>query len=225
MNPPIVSIHQLTKSYALNNQQVDVLKDISISITKHSMVSIMGPSGSGKTTLLSIMGLQTSPSEGEIYINGELVSDANRQAIRQKDIGFAFQTPHLLPQLSALHNVCLPLVPLKTTYSKENRALEMLDKVGLSHRVHHLPAELSGGEQQRVAIARALIHSPQLLICDEPTGNLDSQTRDSIIHLLSELKNEGMTIVLSTHDPEVADQCDTCLNMRDGSIQPAFVHP
>ncbi|AHD06366.1 ABC transporter ATP-binding protein [Paenibacillus larvae] len=218
-NEHIVSMHKLFKSYSLAKQQVEVLKDISLLITRNTMVSIMGPSGSGKTTLLSIMGLQTSPSEGDIYIDGELISDSNRQTIRQKYIGFSFQSPHLLPQLSALHNVCLPLVPLKTTFSKEKRAAEMLDKVGLSHRIHHLPSELSGGEQQRVAVARALIHSPQLLICDEPTGNLDSTTRDSVIHLLTEIKNEGMTIVLSTHDPEVADQCDLCFNMKDGNIQ------
>ena len=194
----------------MGSQRVDALKDISFSANKGEFISIMGPSGSGKTTLMNIIGCLDTPSSGEYLLNNKSVAelkDDELAKIRNKEIGFVFQSFHLLARNSALNNVMLPL---KYAGKNKNEAIDLslsvLDRVGLKDRVDHTPAELSGGQQQRVAIARALVNKPSILFADEPTGNLDSKTGDEVMRLFKELNAEGQTIILITHEDDIAQQ-------------------
>ena len=203
--------------------EVNALRGVSFNILKSQFSAIMGPSGSGKSTLMHIIGCLDSPTKGEYHLNGENVAnmqDDQLAKIRNKEIGFVFQKFHLLPRNTALENVMLPLKYAsvgKTVRSK--KAMEALTQVGLADRVDHRPSELSGGQQQRVAIARALVNSPAILFADEPTGNLDSKTGEEVMNLLHELNDKGQTIVLITHEKEIADQTERTIFIRDGKIE------
>ena len=203
--------------------EVNALRGVSFNILKSQFSAIMGPSGSGKSTLMHIIGCLDSPTKGEYHLNGENVAnmqDDQLAKIRNKEIGFVFQKFHLLPRNTALENVMLPLKYAsvgKTERSK--KAMEALTQVGLADRVDHRPSELSGGQQQRVAIARALVNSPAILFADEPTGNLDSKTGEEVMNLLHELNDKGQTIVLITHEKEIADQTERTIFIRDGKIE------
>ena len=207
----------------MGSQRVDALKDISFSANKGEFISIMGPSGSGKTTLMNIIGCLDTPSSGEYLLNNKSVAelkDDELAKIRNKEIGFVFQSFHLLARNSALNNVMLPL---KYAGKNKNEAIDLslsvLDRVGLKDRVDHTPAELSGGQQQRVAIARALVNKPSILFADEPTGNLDSKTGDEVMRLFKELNAEGQTIILITHEDDIAQQSKRIINIKDDLIE------
>ena len=220
---PLVVLVGITKRHRLGGQLVQALSGVSLTICRGEYVAVTGPSGSGKSTLLSIVGGLDRPSHGQYLLDGEDVFSFTRAQIaevRNKRIGFVFQNFHLLPRLSALENVRLPLFyrrrPLRGARVK---AQLMLERVGLAHRMHHVPAQLSGGEQQRVAIARAVVNEPDLLLADEPTGSLDTSTRDEILSLLAELHSDGLTIVLVTHDREVGAHARRAIRLRDGILE------
>ena len=218
----LISIQNLTKSYALGNTDIPVLHGINLEIEKNEYVAIMGPSGSGKSTLMNIFGLLDNPTTGEYFFNGINVSgldDDSLSGMRNKEIGFIFQNFNLLPRINALQNVELPLVYAGTTASeRKERAMIALDRVGLTDRVNHKPTELSGGQKQRVAIARALVTNPGILLADEPTGALDSKTGVDIMRLFEELHQEGNTIILITHEQEIAEYAHRIIHIRDGII-------
>lgn len=208
--------------------KLEVLKGVDFSVRKAEIVSIVGASGAGKTTLLQILGTLLRPDGGSLVIDGYdtlRMNENQLSAFRCRKIGFVFQAHHLLPEFSALENVMMPaLIAGRKTIEAKRSALELLGRVGLSERVKHRPSELSGGEQQRTAIARALMNNPAVLLADEPTGNLDSATKQEIHKLLFELRDSlGQTIVLVTHDPQLASLCDRSLEMRDGLFLPADV--
>ena len=207
----------------MGNEKVDALKGINLSVEKGEFISIMGPSGSGKTTLMNIIGCLDTPTSGEYFLNDQLVNDLNEDElarIRNKEIGFVFQSFHLLAKNSALNNVMLPLKYAGTEKNlAEKRAKEVLDQVDLSDRINHGPSELSGGQQQRVAIARALVNKPSILFADEPTGNLDSKTGDDVMNLFKKLNSEGQTIILITHEEDIANQSNRVIHIRDGLIE------
>ena len=208
--------------------KLEVLKGVDFSVQKAEIVSIVGASGAGKTTLLQILGTLLRPDGGSLVIDGYdtlRMNEKQLSAFRCRKIGFVFQAHHLLPEFSALENVMMPaLIAGRKTIDAKRSALELLGSVGLSERVKHRPSELSGGEQQRTAIARALMNNPAVLLADEPTGNLDSATKQEIHKLLFELRDSlGQTIVLVTHDPQLASLCDRSLEMRDGFFLPADV--
>ena len=208
--------------------KLEVLKGVDVSVRKAEIVSIVGASGAGKTTLLQILGTLLRPDGGSLVIDDYdtlRMKEKQLSAFRCRKIGFVFQAHHLLPEFSALENVMMPaLIAGRKTIDAKRSALELLDRVGLSERVKHRPSELSGGEQQRTAIARALMNNPAVLLADEPTGNLDSATKQEIHKLLFELRDSlGQTIVLVTHDPQLASLCDRSLEMRDGLFLPADV--
>jgi putative ABC transport system ATP-binding protein len=207
----------------MGNEKVDALKGINLSVEKGEFISIMGPSGSGKTTLMNIIGCLDTPTSGEYLLNDQLVNDLNEDElarIRNKEIGFVFQSFHLLAKNSALNNVMLPLKYAGTEKNlAEKRAKEVLDQVDLSDRINHGPSELSGGQQQRVAIARALVNKPSILFADEPTGNLDSKTGDDVMNLFKKLNSEGQTIILITHEEDIANQSNRIIHIRDGLIE------
>ena len=219
----VIEVKNLEKTYYVGDMEVNALRGGSFNILKGQFSAIMGPSGSGKSTLMHIIGCLDSPTKGEYHLNGENVAnmhDDQLAKIRNKEIGFVFQKFHLLPRNTALENVMLPLKYAsigKTERSK--KAMEALTQVGLADRVDHRPSELSGGQQQRVAIARALVNSPAILFADEPTGNLDSKTGEEVMNLLHELNNKGQTIVLITHEKEIADQTERTIFIRDGKIE------
>ena len=219
---PVIALENLSKSYFIGEAHFDVLKNLSFMINKNEFVAITGPSGSGKSTLLNIIGCLDIPHSGTYDLNGVSVfSSDERQlaAIRNHQIGFVFQTFNLLPRKSALQNVMQPLRyrPMSNAERIE-RALVMLEEVGLKDRANHIPSQLSGGQRQRVAIARALVIEPALLIADEPTGNLDSSTTAEIMALFHQLHNIGNTIVMVTHEPEIAAQCQRLVRLEDGTI-------
>jgi len=221
-NDALISTEDLWKIYQLGKQEVQALCGVSLTIKHNEFLAIMGPSGSGKSTLMNLLGCLDTPSRGKYHLNGQLVSSLNENElahIRNQEIGFVFQVFNLLPRASAFHNVELPLIykgePKKERRVKVERALE---KVEIDHRMDHRPAELSGGERQRVAIARALANEPSLLLADEPTGNLDTKTGDEIMKLFHKIHSQGNTIIMVTHDPEISQQAERIIYIRDGKI-------
>jgi putative ABC transport system ATP-binding protein len=219
----IIVVDSLWKTYDMGlEQQVQALQGVSLRIKQNEYVAIMGPSGSGKSTLMNLIGCLDTPSKGDYWLNGHLVSDLNDDElarIRNKEIGFVFQTFNLLARATALHNVELPLIYNGTPASERlDRAEAALRAVNLGERMHHKPNELSGGQRQRVAIARALINRPSIILADEPTGNLDSKTGDEIMALFDELQARGNTIVLVTHEPDIAEYAHRVVHIRDGKI-------
>ncbi len=219
----MIQVHDLRKTYRMGEIDVHALRGVSFSIRRGEFVAIMGPSGSGKSTLMNLLGCLDTPSGGHYLLDGLRVEQLDRNllaAVRNRKIGFVFQQFNLLPRQTALENVALPLVYLGGVPGEERqaRAQEMLELVGLGDRMHHRPKELSGGQQQRVAIARALITRPALLLADEPTGNLDSHSSAEIMTLLDELNTQGITIVLVTHEAEIAAHAARVLTVRDGLL-------
>ena len=218
----LIEIKKLTKSYSLGDTEIPVLHDINLKIDKNEYVSIMGPSGSGKSTLMNILGCLDTPTTGNYLFNNVDVSSLNDDELsimRNREIGFIFQNFNLLPRLDALQNVELPLVYAgKPNQERREYAIEALDRVGLTDRMHHKPSELSGGQRQRVAIARALVTKPGILLADEPTGALDTKTGEEIMRLFEELHREGNTIILITHEPEIANYAHRNIHIRDGLI-------
>lgn len=218
----LIETHDLWKTYQMGQEKVHALSGVTINIEKGEYLAIMGPSGSGKSTLMNLIGCLDTPSQGEYSLNGRPVnnmSDDELAGIRNREIGFVFQTYNLLARASALHNVELPLI-YNGTSSRErlNLAKEALDKVDLADRMYHKPSELSGGQRQRVAIARALVNNPSLLLADEPTGNLDSKTSVEIMKLLDNLHSQGNTIIVVTHERDIARHAHRVLSILDGKI-------
>jgi putative ABC transport system ATP-binding protein len=224
----IIQLENIKKSYYLGKQELKVLKGISLEVFKNEYVALMGPSGSGKSTLMNILGCLDSPSSGRYILNGEDVSkmqDDDLADVRNKEIGFVFQQFNLLPRLTAAENVALPLIYSGT--SKKARvalSLEMLDRVGLADRSHHKPNELSGGQNQRVAIARALVNNPSIILADEPTGNLDSKTSEEIMHIFDKIQAEGNTVILVTHEEDIAAYAHRIIRLKDGIIESDHMH-
>jgi putative ABC transport system ATP-binding protein len=223
MNAEVIRTRALTKDYRLGAETVHALRGIDLLVARNEYIAIMGPSGSGKSTLMNLIGCLDTPSRGEYWLNGQPVSGLGDDAlarIRNREIGFVFQTFKLLPRASALHNVELPLVYAGVPRGeRRERAAAMLDRVGLDDRMAHKPSELSGGQRQRVAIARALINEPAILLADEPTGNLDSRTGEDIMALFDELHDAGQTIVLVTHEHDIANHAHRSVVLRDGLIE------
>ena len=219
----IIHLEQIGKSYFMGNQAIPVLKGIDLDIFKNEYVALMGPSGSGKSTLMNILGCLDSPTSGNYILNGKDVSkmiDNDLAAIRNNEIGFIFQQFNLLPRLSAAENVALPLVYAGVAKKERlERAREVLDKVGLSDRSHHKPNELSGGQIQRVAIARALVNNPSIILADEPTGNLDSKTSFEVMNIFGKIQEQGNTVVLVTHEEDIAAYAKRVVRLRDGIIE------
>lgn len=218
----LIEIQDLTKNYAIGDTEVAALRDINLTIDQNEYVAIMGPSGSGKSTLMNILGCLDTPSSGRYIFKDVDVSsldDDALSAMRNREIGFIFQNFNLLPRLTALQNVELPLIYSGVAAAeRKERSLRSLERVGLSERVAHRPGELSGGQRQRVAIARALVTNPGILLADEPTGALDSKTGDDIMRLFDELHREGNTIILITHEQEIADYAHRMIYIKDGMI-------
>jgi putative ABC transport system ATP-binding protein len=218
----MIRLQGVTKQYQMGDQTVHALQGIDLDIERNEMIAFIGASGSGKSTMMNIVGCLDRPSSGEYWLNGREVaamSGDDLARVRNQEIGFIFQSFHLLPRASALDNVAQPLiyrgVPLRERLALAEQALQ---KVGLGARVHHRPNELSGGQRQRVAIARALVGKPSILLADEPTGNLDSATSLEIMDLIRELHAGGQTVVIVTHEPEIAEQCQRVVRLRDGRV-------
>jgi len=219
----IIKTENLKREFTVGSEKVEALKGIDLAVEKGDFIAIMGPSGSGKTTLMNIIGCLDTPSSGNYYLNSQLVNELDEDSlagIRNKEIGFVFQSFHLLVKNSALDNVLLPMKYAGTDINEATeRAKYILEQVGLSDRINHGPSELSGGQQQRVAIARALVNKPSILFADEPTGNLDSKTGDDVMNLFKELNEEGQTIILITHEEDIAKQSRRIINIKDGLIE------
>jgi putative ABC transport system ATP-binding protein len=222
MQHAMIDLRGIGKTYRLGDDELAALRGIDFQVRRGEFVALTGASGSGKSTLMNILGCLDTPSIGSYVLDGEAVAqldEAQLARVRNRKIGFVFQNFHLLPRATALANVAQPLIYRGLPPAlREQAAQEALRRVGLSHRVHHKPNELSGGQRQRVAIARALVGRPQLLLADEPTGNLDSTTSAEIMALLAELHEEGLTLVLVTHEPDIAAQCQRLVRLHDGRI-------
>ena len=226
MTHPIIQAKNLTKHYTVGSTIVKALDGLDIDIDKGSYIALMGPSGSGKSTLMNILGCLDTPSSGAYFLNDKDVSEVDDDllaGIRNKEIGFIFQTFNLLPRYTALENVALPMIyagiPKKERLA---RATEVLEKVGLGDRVTHKPNELSGGQRQRVAVARALVMSPSIIFADEPTGNLDSKTSEGIMQLFDEIHQDGNTLIVVTHEEEVATRAQKIIRLRDGKLDSEY---
>jgi putative ABC transport system ATP-binding protein len=223
MSDLVIAVRALTRSYEMGAEVVQALRGLDLEIRRNEYVAIMGPSGSGKSTLMNMIGCLDTPSSGEYWLNGQEVSRMGDDAlarVRNKEIGFVFQTFNLLPRATALHNVELPLVYAGTTARERRaRAEEALRRVGLADRMHHRPNELSGGQRQRVAIARALVNRPSILLTDEPTGNLDSSTSEEIMRVFATLHDEGQTLIMVTHEPDIAAHAKRVVVLRDGRVE------
>jgi putative ABC transport system ATP-binding protein len=219
----LIETQDLWKTYVMGSEEIHALRGVSIQIDRGEYVAIMGPSGSGKSTLMNLIGCLDTPTKGSYLLNGKQVSQMNDDElarIRNEEIGFVFQTFNLLPRATALHNVELPLIyGGVASADRQKRALEALEKVELTDRKLHRPNELSGGQRQRVAIARALVNNPSIVLADEPTGNLDSKTGDEIMSLFGRLHSSGNTIVLVTHEPDIAAHAHRSIHIRDGNVE------
>lgn len=219
----MIKLSGITKSYKVGKESIDVLKDIDLTIEEGEFISIMGPSGSGKSTLMNIIGCLDRPTKGHYFLDEEDVAgyqDTELAKVRNLSIGFVFQQFQLLPRLTALKNVELPMVYAgMKKKEREERAIHALEKVGLADRMHHLPNELSGGQKQRVAIARSIVNQPRLILADEPTGALDTKTSESIMQQFSSLNHEGTTVIIVTHEQEVAGYTKRIILVRDGEVQ------
>lgn len=219
----VIHLEEIRKSYYLGKNELPVLKGISLDILKNEYVALMGPSGSGKSTLMNILGCLDSPTSGTYILNGHDVSkmeDNDLALVRNKEIGFVFQQFNLMPRLTALENVAVPLIYAgMNKRNREEKARLMLEKVGLGDRYKHKPNELSGGQCQRVAIARALVNDPSMILADEPTGNLDSKTSTEIMEIFGKIHSSGNTVVLVTHEEDIADNARRVVRLRDGIIE------
>ena len=219
----IIGLKNIIKNYQVGTQVVRALRGVDLEIKRGEYVAIMGPSGSGKSTLMNILGALDTPSDGDYLLNGTNVShltDEELAAIRNREIGFVFQTFNLLSRYTALENVTLPLIYAGVLKQERRKtALEVLDNVGLSDRVTHKPNELSGGQRQRVAVARALVNKPSIILADEPTGNLDSKTSEDIMKLISEIHDLGNTIIVVTHEEDIAKMAQRIIRLRDGVVE------
>jgi putative ABC transport system ATP-binding protein len=225
----IILIKNIRKTYKIGDEIIEALKDVSLNISKNEYVALMGPSGSGKSTLMNMLGCLDSPSAGEYILNNLSVatmSDNELAQVRNKEIGFVFQTFNLLPRATTLDNVALPLVYAGFSKNdRDQRAREVLESVGLGDRMNHKPNELSGGQRQRVAIARALVNKPAIILADEPTGNLDSKTSVEIMGLFEEIHKKGNTIILVTHEEDIALHAHRIVRLKDGLIESDTLNP
>ena len=219
---PLLELKNIARSYVMGTETIHALRDVSLSIERGEYVALMGPSGSGKSTMMNLLGCLDTPTAGDFLLNGNHVRDMDDNELaelRNREIGFVFQSFHLLPRSDALHNVELPLIYAgNTSEQRREQALKVLAQVGLAERVHHKPNEMSGGQRQRVAIARALVNNPSILLADEPTGNLDSRTGEEIMALFEALWKQGNTIIVVTHEEEVARHAKRIIRLRDGLV-------
>lgn len=225
----LIEVRDVYKIYNPGENQVNALDGVSITIDEGEFVAIIGQSGSGKSTLMNMLGLLDTPTHGEYYINGKLVDDLTddqMSAIRNEEIGFIFQGFNLISSLTALENVELPLV-YRGMPKQERREIsqDALERVGLGERINHLPAEMSGGQQQRVAVARAIAAKPPVILADEPTGNLDTKSTKEVMAILHELKDEGRTVIVITHDNEIAEEAERVIRIRDGKVVEDYINP
>jgi putative ABC transport system ATP-binding protein len=223
MEQEVIAIKNISKKYVMGEQIIAALKDVSLTIIRNEYVALMGPSGSGKSTLMNILGCLDTPTSGSYLLNGKEVSkmeDDELAYIRNKEIGFVFQTFNLLPRLTALENVALPLVYAgMSSAERKERSEHVMELVGLKERMDHKPNQLSGGQRQRVAIARALVNNPSIILADEPTGNLDTKTSYEIMHIFEEINNKGNTVILVTHEEDIAKHARRIMRLRDGLIE------
>lgn len=219
----VIEIHNITRDFPLGQEIIKVLKGIDLTIERGEYVAFMGPSGSGKSTLMNLLGCLDTPTSGQYILNGKDVSqmsDDDLAEIRNKEIGFVFQTFNLLPRTTALENVALPMIYAGATKAERNaRAEEVLKNVGLADRMDHKPNQLSGGQRQRVAVGRALVNKPSIILADEPTGNLDSKTSVEIMHLFDDIHASGNTVILVTHEEEIAEHAHRIIRLRDGMVE------
>ena len=220
---PVIQVKNIAREYKIGSQLVRALKDVSVDINRGEYVALMGPSGSGKSTLMNMLGCLDTPTSGSYTLNGQEVEkliDNQLAEIRNKEIGFVFQTFNLMPRYTALENVALPLIYAGKTKSERNQKAEWaLEQVGLSDRMDHKPNELSGGQRQRVAVARALVNDPSIILADEPTGNLDSKTSYEIMNLFQDIHDRGNTIILVTHEEDIANYAKRVVRLRDGLVE------
>ncbi len=228
MNTNIIELKNISKVYVMGEEVIEAVKNITLDIKKNEYLALMGPSGSGKSTLMNLIGCLDTPTSGSYMLNNQMVSelsDDKLAEIRNKEIGFIFQTFNLLPRISALENVAMPLIYAgKNKLEREQIAKQKLIDVGLGDRISHNPNELSGGQRQRVAIARALVNNPAIILADEPTGNLDSKTSEEIMNILKKIHENGNTIILVTHETDIAQHAHRIVRLRDGEIESDIIN-